>query len=113
MSDRLLTETVQSPMAHAPGRVWLDQRETVTVGRVLYGREGYMIDGQVTSDYLVRHFSRVTIYDDNNHEIEDVTDSPEVLCGDCLGSAFTIRYGSYECLARCVACGKQACVYSG
>ena len=39
--------------------------------------------------------------------------SPEVICGNCDGVAFQIRYGGYSCLARCVKCGVEEEVYGG
>lgn len=46
-------------------------------------------------------------------EADERNSDPSVRCGECGKPNFTIRYGSYECIARCLACSHEQVVYDG
>ena len=48
---------------------------------------------------------------DTNH-VKGGADPPHVICS-CGCIEFTLRYGRYKILARCVACNHEETVYSG
>lgn len=114
--------------AAGDGRIWIDHHEEIIYDDRTYVRDGYTIDGVLSSDLSQDHFVFQQVRWGNDpkphetmepepyngeHYIKAKSNGIEVLCGDCHGSAFTLRYGSYEILAKCIACGKEACVYSG
>ena len=58
-----------------------------------------------TSKNDIKNFKHIA---DPNQSV----DPPEVIC-ECGCNVFTIRYGNYECLARCNNCRNEAVVYDG
>lgn len=82
------------------GRDWTDISEKFEIDGNVYSREGYLINGEVSDSISSHHFTS---------EKGDI----QVRCGNCHKEKFTLSYGDYECIAKCVSCGMDARVYSG
>lgn len=79
---------------------WVNVKEKIKKDGIEYTRHYRTKDSKGTADEVPGHFSN-----------EDGT--PGVLCGECFGCSFSIRFGSYEVIAICMACGKEDVIYSG
>lgn len=89
-------------------RVWIDIVESFVKDGIRFQRNGYIIDGVVSSDIDASHF---TAQSGRSEGLPPGT--AEVLCGHCQGVSFTLAYGSYEISATCATCGFTAVVYDG
>jgi hypothetical protein len=72
------------------------------------GESATLPDGRIVERYYAGqgHFKLA------NDGMEEVLPPPQVWC-QCGNNTFQIGYGDYECIARCVACGREGEVYSG
>lgn len=86
----------------------------------LYEYNGYLYEGQNEEEpeYIIgirpEYFTdsvRNALYKVLDRENLKVTEDEVYLC-ICGNDTFTLRYGSYEILAKCTKCGKEASAYS-
>jgi hypothetical protein len=49
----------------------------------------------------------------SHFQADDDGVAPAIRCGFCFEATFQIRFGNYECIARCVACGCEGVIYDG
>lgn len=86
--------------------VWTDVKECFTVQ--YQGIEKHSIIYRRLGDQTTINEKHFTV------ETDDVPSGiPEVLCGDCQGDTFKIRFGAYEVIAICAVCLKAAVIYDG
>lgn len=81
-----------------------DEEQRITVDGLIYDR-----------DNNDQHYRlRKTAYNDliKQHVNQEIGDKPQVRC-ECNSEQFTLRYRTYEIIARCIKCGKEDSVYSG
>ena len=87
----------EGPISTSYDREHITFREFVAINGTVYQR----IESR--KDFLLDVFFRA---------VHISNDAPEILC-PCGNTRFTLRYGSYEILARCPECGREEVVYDG
>jgi len=84
---------------------WNQCKDTVEIEGTQFSRCAYHF-GCVSDEKLIGDCEK-------EHFRSEGNDAPAVRCGKCLGDAFRIAYGSYECVAVCVGCGFSSVIYDG
>lgn len=100
------SEIEEQPSRDSAGGLLIKRQQKAFVGGVEYERDSLERPTEDKRDILEnQHFSR---------GCKDFSDQrPDVVCGDCLCSAFTILIRGYSVEAKCTTCGKAAGIYSG